>query len=545
MKIIKITENKSKQDERFFELLYDERLAEDTFWIPKDAFLEVGGINPRIHAKKQYELLLRLADSYCIEASECFAEQISQDSYVMTRHQKTGSQSDEIYTDCYIISRYKDKLMKYSRFNEAAGSVLEAAGSLGMQSDAVEFLEKMLKRGQEYYKIDDAVRPVLIYKGEDICHNVLNIFAEQFGAALMRAGQNVEYFDSQKEDVKSMTKYIGKHYRAVVGVQTYLFSLKMQNGNRYLHDEIYAPKYNFVFDHPIWMKAHMMQSPQNLSILTLDKNYRKFIKQYYGRRAYLFPPAGIVPKPGEYEKKYAISFVGTYGDFWNELLLIHKMERNVRFLANKFLLVMRKQPDLTAEEAFHQVLKQKGIVCTKEEYLELFYQVRRVIYCVMHYFRYQVILALLKAGIQIDVFGSSWEYCPLRRCPNLICHPDVTAEESMKIWQQSELSLNIMSWHKSGFTERMANIMLCKSVLVTDDTAYLDNRLKDGEDLLVFRLTEIKQLPGRLKKYLNRQEELKRIALNGFKKAEKYHTWDRRAEEFLERILEEEQCGTE
>lgn len=545
MKIIDISTNKEGQEERFWELLYDERIAEDTFWVPKEAFFEVGGINSKIKAKQQYEFLLRLADSYCVEFSENPFDQAFADRYVKVEYRETGCLSDEIYTDCYIISKYKDKLIAAGCFDEVLKSVLGAANRCGLQNETVDFLEKMLKREKEFYEIDDAIRPVLIYKGENICHNILNVFAEQFGEALMRAGQAVEYFDSEKEDVKSMTKFIGKRYRAVVGMQTYLFGLKIQNGQMFLHDKIYAPKFNFVFDHPIWMKNHFTQSPQNLSIFTLDQNYQKFIKQYYNRRAYLFPPAGVLPDSGVYEKKYDVSFVGTYGDFWNELLMIHGMERRFRFLANKFLLIMRKQPDLPAEAAFGKALEQYGISCTKEEFLELFYQMRRVTYCVMHYFRYQVMLELLAAGIRVDVFGNSWNYCPLSRYPNLVCHPDVTMEESMKIWRQSKLSLNVMSWHKSGFTERMANIMLCRSVLITDETAYLDGRFCDGEDLLSFRLCERAQLPKRIRAYLNDPEEMVRIADNGYQKAKQHHTWDGRAKEFLEKILEEGLCGTE
>lgn len=42
-----------------------------------------------------------------------------------------------------------------------------------------------------------------------------------------------------------------------------------------------------------------------------------------------------------------------------------------------------------------------------------------------------------------------------------------------------------MSWHKGGFTERMANIMLCGSVLATDATTYLQ-RDYTKEDMIVF-----------------------------------------------------------
>jgi hypothetical protein len=47
-----------------------------------------------------------------------------------------------------------------------------------------------------------------MYKGDDVCHNVLNIFAEQFGRALSRAGKKVKYFDCEKQDIGELTLYM-------------------------------------------------------------------------------------------------------------------------------------------------------------------------------------------------------------------------------------------------------------------------------------------------------------------------------------------------
>ena len=80
----------------------------------------------------------------------------------------------------------------------------------------------------------------------------------------------------------------------------------------------------------------------------------------------------------------------------------------------------------------------------------------------------------------------------------------------------------------------MANIMLCKTVLVTDDTSYLHGRYASDEDLIVFRLDELKTLPQKLKMYLENEEKRHGIAERGWRKACCNETWDVR-----ERILEE------
>lgn len=545
MKIIRLLDDKSKKEENFFKILYDERLAEDTFWIPESIYRKSGGLNPKVKAKQIYELLLRLADAYCIEIVECSPNITELEGYARVDYICTGTLSDAVCTDCYIIAKYKDRLLAYNCFGEVVESVLNAAQSNGLWREATEFLEKMLRREKEYYRIDDALKPILIYKGEDICYNVLNHFAEQFGAALERMGQKVEYFDTEEHGLEELTAYIGKHYRAIVGMQTYLFSITMQDGSSYLHDRIYGPKFNFVFDHPIWVKKHLEQSPKDLCILTHDENYVNFCRRHYGKKACLFPPAGSVEEAPDAEKRYDISFVGSYGDYWNEVILIHQMDRKTRFLANRFLLKLRKEPQTTADEVFRKLLCERKPGYTEKEYMNDFFCCRRVIYCAMHYYRIKVIKTILDAGYTVDVFGDSWKYSPLCRYPNLRCHPDVTIEESMGIWRKSKISLNIMSWHKGGFTERMANIMLCKTVLLTDYTTYLENRFLDGRDLLVFRLDQMEKLPEMLKTYFDQPDRLCEIAKNGYKKANAHHTWDSRAREFVEKILEEESCGME
>ena len=85
MKVVCILEREEEKDERFFEILYDERLAEGPIWIPETIFREAGGWNFRIQAKRQYELLLRLAERYPLAITECRTEQNIPEDYILLR----------------------------------------------------------------------------------------------------------------------------------------------------------------------------------------------------------------------------------------------------------------------------------------------------------------------------------------------------------------------------------------------------------------------------------------------------------------------------
>lgn len=524
-----------KQTERgvtWLELLLDETICEGPVWIEQEMAVRAGGVNAYLSAKQKYELLIRIAAEQPVAFMD---EKLDPDiKYIRLDDEKNSSVDDGWRTDCYLIGRYSVELQTEGIFDDVITAVLSEAQTAGRETETITFLEHMIRKDAEYWKLAEGSCDILVYKGDDVCHNVLNIFAEQFGRALSRAGKKVNYFDCEKQDIGELTLYMNQHFQAVIGVQSYLFSVKMKDEVHYLHEYIYGPKYNFIFDHPVWMRTHLKQQYPDFYVLTHDMNYVNFIEKYFHHNAILFPPAGMMSDDiQEKERIYDLTFVGTYGNYWNEVLLIHQLNRKKRFLANHFLLIMRKNPTLTAEGALQEVLKLRGMILSDEEFLDLLYDLRRVIYCVMHYYRNRVLRCILQSGIKLDVFGDSWMNCPLISYPNLICHPNVTVEESLDIWKKSKLSLNIMSWHKGGFTERMANIMLAGAVLVTDDTTYLMGKYTD-EDLLTFSLEEREKLSDKIKYLLDYEEYRKKIAQNGKQKTLLQHTWDKRAQQFLD-----------
>ena len=97
--------------------------------------------------------------------------------------------------------------------------------------------------------------------------------------------------------------------------------------------------------------------------------------------------------------------------------------------------------------------------------------------------------------------------------------------------------MNIMSWHKDGFTERVANIMLAHTVLLTDKTTYLEENYVNGKELVMFSLDEIEKLSELIKR-VSGQGQLEQIAEAGYQKTLKRHTWEYQTEELLKALDE-------
>lgn len=533
----------------FWDILLDDTWAAGSFSCPNNIYPMTGSLNRQLHAKQNYEFLLRaalhapvravgIAPSAEFNADPPAAESGRLPDTGLPERKPSEEDSWEGFrTDCYIIGKYQQMLLEEDYFNPAAASLLELAGSMPWKEQGIAFLEKMISHSPEFYAIDSNTCPILIYKETDMCCNLLNRFADQLRDCFLSRGQRVEIFDASVEGAQALTRYIGRHFKAVLGIQSYLFSIRMQDGVTNLHDLIHGPKFNLIMDHPAWLKDHITNAPKDYCLLIHDRNYIRFAKRYYPnvRNCLRFPLGGFLPAASCTEKQYDITFIATYRDYRERLKVVRKYDRKYRFLAARYLSIMKNRPDLPADDALRMALEHYHLKTDDPGFLNLFYDMRQVCFAVFLYFREKIIYTLLTAGITVHVFDESWQASPFAGHPCLILHPSVEASESLQIMQQSRISLNVMSWHKDGLTERVLNAMVCGSAVLTDQSTALKEEFEDNTDILMFSLNEINRLPARVKSLLSPEKEgfLQSVAERGRKKAMQKHLWQHRADMLL------------
>lgn len=524
-----------REELSLIQLLLDECYAEGYINLPMQAVERCGYLNERLPEKRVYELLLRIAEEYSVIGKPLKGSQETVDH-------KTCNTEECYKADCYIVGKYSQLLQQSEYFEEVVGELLQEAQQNREMEKALAYLEDMVGKKEMFRRIEAGTAPILIYYGVTYCYNVMNVMLEQLAEALKRKGIPVICYDEQKEDIAGLSRYVGRRFRAIVGMQTYLISVYMKEKGIFLHEEIEGPKFNIVLDHPFWLNMQLRHVPKDYYILVHDENYRNFVKKYYPdvTGSYLFPPAGIRQKKEIcYEnRKYGISFIGTYGDYRDKCKVIRCCKRSIRFLANRFLLHMRRETELTAEAAFQKTLDDYGIELSDEQFLEWLYQMGAVVQCVMYYYREKVVETLINAGIHVDIWGKSWEKSKFAHHENLTIHRDVNAQESLAVLSDSKISLNVMAWHKGGFTERMANSMLAGAVVLTDTTTYSGEGFCPGKHCVMFSLNQLEQLPELAERLLQEENWRKQIAKQGFEYAAAYHTWEKRAEQLLA-IIEE------
>ena len=525
----------------FLDILLDERAVFGELAVSRELVRKAGGINTRLKAKRKYELVLRIAElgNVKIEEAEddipvCNKLEEQDANLIFFDNETEGNIIDSLTTDCYLIAKYSERLIAHNLFNPAVESILVEAEDKGLKNEAVALLEGFLSKNDSFYMIDDCTRPVLIFKGNDTCYNVLNTFADELKKSIEKSGYKTEIFDVDREDWKEVVRYQNKHYKAVVGFQSFLFSVKMEDGEAYFMDFIKAPKFNFLFDAPICFNSHLAYKAKDFTILTHDINYKNFLEKYYKQQAKILPPGGMISKNpvSMDERKYELTFLGSYGDYRKILSELEGLSAEDKAVGTALFEKLKLEPELTLEAGFDKVIKERGLVMDEDTYLIRLHSVRRVLYAASYYFREKAIKAILDSEIKLTVFGESFKNSPFADCENLNIREEVPAERSLEVYGNSKISLNFMTWHKAGLTERMANIMLAGAVLLTDCTNGFSEGA--GEDFVDFKLSDIDSLPEKIKELLKNDSLLNKIALNGRKRAIGSMTWDKRAEELLE-----------
>lgn len=534
----------------------------------------LSGWNPSIICGEDYELLLRICDMGSKElldnsivyndssiSNNC--ENLDKSavciipSVVPVCYQEIGKPvyQDMYYTYSYILGKYTDKLKKWNLFDKAFQNRYKEAVYFGIEDYFVHTAEQMIGRSSAFFAVNNNTSPVVIIMNSSMCNGAMQSFARGFADALVELKQativvdidSIKKRNNEKDVIEQKINHLLTNIaecgcKAVVGFQTGTFARQMEDGDLW-GNKVPCPKFNITFDHPLFISYYLMMPIKNHYICSQDEGYVEYIKGYYPsiKDAWHLPPGGILPKNKSSnlnKRKWDVTFVAVYCNYREGVAAVRMMEKEDRRLALKLMILLKNNPNTSASEGLRQVLDAEGITLDKKEFVVKLHRMTDAVRAIPFYYREKIVKILVDAGIDIHVFSNTWKDCPYADNEHLIIHSDVSFEDGVEIMADSKISLNIMSWHKGGMTERIANAMLAGSVCVTDTTSYLKNHFTDEKDIVFFSLEDIYSLPQTIKNLLADMNTASKIAENGKENALKHHTWLNRASDFLE-ILKE------
>ncbi len=478
---------------------------------------ESGRFNERLCEATNYEFVCRLAGCEHIFCVPCD----STDSFESSEVKDAKKSAEEIaYTYAYIIRRYWSELQQLQLADKILQGFMQAMHRRGVGSVFRNTLTAFFENSILYNKLVTNTAPFLILFPDDTCYGVLADFAQRLTEELVQNGQAVVATDRGIGRQLTPDGMLQTSWRGIVGFQTFLVEKDWMR-------EVRGNKFQFWLDNPAFFNDMFRRTRENY-YLCQDAFYAEHLTKFYGaEHAIQFPPAGTdIGLCEQEERELGVVFVGTYelvsaGETWNET------ERG-------FYEYMLEHPRLTFETGLRQYLGWEDGEADRRGFLNLLWSLVPVCQAVIRQNRAQIIETILAAGIQVHVYGDSWKEYQSPCQGNLILHETVSVEESLKVFGHAKIGLNIMTWHKAGMTERIANILLSGAVCVSDETVYLKQYFENDEELVLFSLEHLEELPVKIKRLLEDETLRSRIAAAGYRKAAAEHTWKRRTEQFLE-----------
>ena len=507
----------------------------------KAAFGYTGCFNEKLETGIYYELAIRMAygeynsykeivsvNQYGVFCVQCGAD----DTQFVDKSDNDISNSSIFFTYAYVIRRYMNDLKLCHLLDDVLKMVMSYADKIGYTEKFRGYINGILDNEKMYIDIVQNTAPYYIIIGDETCHGVLKRFALKLTDALINRGQAVITSDRTYSSNVSKSQYItlekleSMNLKGVIGFQSIVLF-------RDYFKRFKCPKYIFWFDNPMYFRSLFHDIDNKYYFLCQDRYYAEFIKEYYGCvNSIQFPPAGEdAGYSGNDKRIYDVVFIGAC-NYVDDGCVRDDFQK-------EYYEYMKSNPDKTFEYGLSELLRIKNYVVDKGRFLDILESLADVCRNVVNYYRTKVLETILTAGIKVDVYGDTWDrYCGGGK-ENLIIHDAVTVDESLKVWGQAKIGLNVMTWHKAGMTERIANICMSGAVCLTERTDYLDKEFCNYGDIVMFDLKELKKLPDIIKKLLNDARLRSRIAENAYHKAVMNHTWDARAKEIIEMDLSE------
>lgn len=472
--------------------------------INRNVFADSGPFNKSLSGNTDYEFLLRAVRKGRVFGITCEAESCgmcSAKTLAYAVRENILSVSGEL---------------KEEYFN----AVLEYAVRMNVREELDVWLRDFAKDNSLYEAIARNTAPYFVISGDDTCYGMLKHFAGMLADSLADMGQAVITTDGRYGGYTGPESIEGRILKGIIGFQAPVLE------NRYFK-AMNTIKFQFWFDNPVFFPDMFCGLDDRYYILCQDAFYAEYIRRYYKvAGACQFPPAGtdMGYKSLGITKKYDIAFVGTYNE--PDMSVINDDAKR------KFFSYMISNPDKTFEQGVLELF----LGCNVGKTCQSLSEVCRT---VINYYRRRTIEVILQSGLKVNVFGDSWKKYSARGRDNLIIHKELTPDEAFLAYAGAKIGLNIMTWHKAGMTERIADIMLSGAVCVSDETAYLKDNFKDNEEIVLFSLNKLEELPAKLKWLLSDNALREGISDKAYETASKKHVWKNRAQD-INKIAEKD-----
>lgn len=304
-------------------------------------------------------------------------------------------------------------------------------------------------------------------------------------------------------------------------------------------------------DPPLRFHPALENTPSKYRLFCCDREHVEYVKQYFGKqvpKVEFMPHIGVVPSPDAKkipynERKYDILFCGTYyrpeGQFDN-IKNFFAEDSSVYKLYEKTLENLKENSSLSVAQGVLFTVDQFGWEIPEASLKYILNISNYVDWAIRMYQRGRVVTVLAESGLELYLLGRGWENHPSAAFPNVHRIDDrIPYGDTLAYMADARINLNVMPGFKEGTHDRIFNTLLQRSVPLTDSSTWIDENYTDGEDIALYDLDHLEQLPAIARKLLEDTDMAERIIEKGYEKTVNNFTWSHCTDWILDAIEEE------
>ena len=369
-----------------------------------------------------------------------------------------------------------------------------------------------------------------------------NFFSDQLAKELQIRGHevfilNLMLFQSKdKQPLEEFLEFVSQKVDAAIcfdglGARDDIFIELWDSWQTVVVDILMDPPLRF---HPTFEKH-----PCNYRLFCCDKDHVEYVKRYFGKEVpfvEFMPHVGVIPEEDipviPYKnKKYDILFSGTYYRPQNMFSKLEEMFAKDTPIYDIYLYVfdyLVEDSNLTVEQAMLKAIEGLGLSGSIDEKLlkTLLGCSEPVDWAIRMYQRERVVKVLANAGFDVYLLGRGWENHDCSGYPNVHrIDGRIPYKETLSYMADAKINLNVFPWFKAGTHDRIFNTLLQHSLPLTDSSRWITENFIDGEDIALYDLKQLGQLPAITDWLLQNHESAENMIQKGYEKVRRNFTW--------------------
>lgn len=378
---------------------------------------------------------------------------------------------------------------------------------------------------------------IIVFSSREICYQSSRFFANQMADAFEDLGFDVQVceFDEHDDLDAVFQPLYGQKYRLLLDFNSTITRMVEEDGTPVL-DKLDGPFFDYILDHPLFHYNCLNADLKNLNGIFLDEAQEAYVKRYYPRvKKTLTMPLGATEAVtgGKKTETDTVLFMGTYDRPDKIYEMVDLSPEPLRSYMKELIEMRIEDPILPMEEAFRQLLKAHGEKLPDDKFSLFMNAMYSVDAYIRDYFRKAAVDELVRAKIPVRLVGEGWEKYESCNETYVTREKAVVFGLSFEKIAHADVLLNVSPFFNHGAHDRIFAGMANHCTVLTDQNPYLKRILKDGEQVCMYSLKDIRTLSDYAAELLTNHALCRDIQNNAYVEFKQKYTWEEKAKQLL------------